>query len=90
MGWLFGPTLFSVIVALIVVRIFDYIKDGIFNGPTGDVVNTARAGVFVGTWTAVTAKLGMRGFTARVRQLRHGNADALSRISALTKGERRK
>mgnify|MGYP001579312908 CR=1 FL=1 len=37
MGWLFGPTLFSVIVALIVVRIFDYIKDGIFNGPTGDV-----------------------------------------------------
>lgn len=84
MGWLVAYTLASVAASYIVVRIFDYL----FGGVTGSLVNAARAGVFVTTWTAVTARSGMHGFTKRVRQLRQGATDARNRIDALTKGER--
>lgn len=66
LGWLFGPTLFSVAAAFVAVRIFD----AFFDGVTGTVVNTARSGVFVSAWTAVTTASGMRGFSKRVRKLR--------------------
>lgn len=78
MGWLVGATLASLMAAVIVVKIFDYL----FAGMAGGFANTARAVLFVVTWTAVTAKAGMRGLTSQVRQLRQGNAKA---IEALTK-----
>ena len=81
MGWLVGSTLASIVAAFLVVRIFDYV----FAGVTGSLINVARAGLFVVTWTAVTTKSGMHGFTKQVRQLRQGNAKA---IAALTKSER--
>jgi len=81
MGWLVGYTLASIVVAFIVLKIFDYIV----GGATSGLLSVARAGLFIVTWTVVTAKGGMQGFTKMVRQLRQGNTQA---IKALTKGER--
>jgi len=83
-GWLVGPGLVSLIASLIVVRIFDLVF-----GATSGLINTARAGLFVGTWTAVTTGSGMRDVAKWARRLRQGNASARSRLDALTKRERR-
>ena len=66
MGWLVSYTLASIAASFVVVKIFDYILTG------GAYVDAARAGLFIATWTAVTAKAGMNGVTKRVRQLRQG------------------
>ena len=66
MGWLISSTLASIVISLVVVKIFDWI----FAGVTDGLLSIPRAGLFVGTWTAVTAKAGMSGFSKRVRQLR--------------------
>ena len=68
MGWLVGYTLASVVTSYIVVKIFDYI----FAGVTGGLVSIARPGLFIVTWTAITARAGMNGFTKKVRRLRLG------------------
>ncbi len=68
MGWLVGYTLASIAASFIVVKIFDYIVGGASSG----LVSSARVVVFCGTWTAVTAKAGMHGFSKRVRQVRQG------------------
>ena len=68
MGWLFGYTLSSIVASIVVVKIFDYL----FAGAASGLVSSTRAGIFVATWTAVTAQAGMRGFAKRVRQLRQG------------------
>ena len=81
MGWLIGPTLASFVAAFIVVKIFDYV----FSGVADNLASVARAGVFVVSWTAVTAKMGMHGFGQKIRRLRAGNASA---IKALSKGEK--
>ena len=77
MGWLIGPTLASFVAAFIVVKIFDYV----FSGVTGNLASVARAGLFVGTWTAVTAQAGMSGFNLKVRRLRAGTASAIKAFS---------
>ena len=69
MGWLVSYTLASIAAAFVAVKIFDWI----FAGAVGGLVSSARAGLFVATWTAVTAKAGMRGFSKKVRQLRQGH-----------------
>ena len=81
MGWLIGPTLASFVAAFIVVKIFDYV----FSGMSDSLASVARAGLFVGTWTAVTAKAGMHGFSQKMRRLRAGTASA---IKVLSKGEK--
>jgi hypothetical protein len=68
LGWLIGYTLASMATSFIVVKIFDYI----FAGATSGLVNSARASLFVATWTLVMAQAGMHGFSKRVRQLRQG------------------
>lgn len=78
MGWLVGSTLASLVAAVIVVKIFDYL----FAGMVGGLANAARTGLFVATWTAVTVRSGMHGVTAQARQLRQGNAKVME---ALTK-----
>ena len=83
MGWLVSYTLASIVAAFLVVKIFDYV----FAEVSGSLVNIARFGLFVGTWTAVTAKGGMGGFSKRIRVLRQGSANATARIEALTKGK---
>ena len=84
-GWLVGYTLASFVAAVIVVKIFDYI----FAGMVGGFANTARAGLFIGTWTAVTAKSGMHGFTSQVRQLRQGNTKAIESLTKVSGPSRR-
>ncbi len=74
MGWLIGPTLASFVAAFIVVKVFDYV----FSGATDSL---ARAGLFIGTWTAVTARSGMHGFSKRVRGLRAGTASAIKALA---------
>ena len=68
MGWLLNYTLASIAASFVVVKILDYI----FAGVTGSLVSSVRAGLFVATWTAVTARAGMHGVTKRVRQVRQG------------------
>ena len=70
MGWLVGYTVASIVAAFIAVRIFDYV----FAGVVGSLASTARLGVFVIAWTAVTARSGMHGVTTSMRQLRQGIA----------------
>lgn len=81
MGWLVSYTLASIVTGFIVLKIFDYV----FAGVTGSVASSARVGLFVCTWTAVTAHAAMRGFNQKVRQLRQGNQKV---ITALIKSER--
>ena len=66
MGWLVGYMLASMVGAFFVVRIFDYIFSGVSSG----IAHTARAGLFVGTWTAITVSEGMRDLSKRARRLR--------------------
>ena len=80
MGWLVGYTLASMAVAFIVIKIFDYIV----GEATSGLLSLARTGLFIITWTVITAKGGMHGVTRQVRQLRQGNTKALQ---ALTKNK---
>ncbi len=68
MGWLVGYTLASMAASFIVVKLLDYI----FAETTSGLVGVARCGLFVATWTAVTAQAGMHGFSKKVRQLKQG------------------
>jgi hypothetical protein len=76
MGWLVGSILASLVAAVIVVKVFDYL----FAGMAGGLANTARAVLFVVTWTAVTAQAGMHGFTSRIRALRKSIAPEMGDI----------
>ena len=67
MGWLVGYVIASMVGAFIVVRLFEYLVAGL----DGGVVGTAKLGLFVGTWTAITVGSGLRGFTKSVCELRH-------------------
>ena len=66
MGWLVGYTLASMAASFVVVKIFDWL----FAGVISSLVAPARAVLFVGTWTAVTTRAGMNGFSKRIRNLR--------------------
>lgn len=89
MGFLVGAATFSLVAAILVVRIFDYVKDWMFEEASNGFVNGARAGLFVTTWTAVTTRAGMDGLTKRVRRLKRGAAALEARLDALTKGDER-
>ena len=66
MGWLVNATLASMVIAFIAVKILDHIFANVTNGLIGWV----RFGLFVLTWTAVTAQAGMHVFSKQVRQLK--------------------
>ena len=66
MGWLLSYTLASIAASIVVLKIFDYI----FAEMSSGLVSIARLGLFVVTWTAVTAQAGMRGFSKGVRQVK--------------------
>jgi len=68
LGWLIGYTLASITTAMIVVKLFDYVFAEVSNG----LVSTVRFVLFVATWTLVTARAGMHGFSTRIRGLRKG------------------
>ena len=66
MGWLLSYTLASIAASFVVVKVFDFIVTDATHG----FPSTARASLFVITWTAVTAQAGMRGFSKGVRQVK--------------------
>ena len=68
LGWLIGYTLASMATSFLVVKIFDWLVAGVTDG----LVSIARPGLFVVTWTVITAKAGMSGFTRRIQGLRKG------------------
>jgi hypothetical protein len=71
MGWLVGYTFASMGAAFVVVRIFEHL----FSGATSGISAAVKPGIFVATWTAVTARLGMRSatsLTSRWRQRSEG------------------
>ena len=70
MGWLVSSTLASMVASFIAIKILEYI----FGGVTSGFVSIARLPLFVVTWTAITARLGMHGFTRSIRGLRKGIA----------------
>ena len=76
MGWLVGYTLASMAASFVVVKIFDWL----FAGVISSLVAPARAVLFVGTWTAVTAQAGMHGFSRRVRQVRQGHTKVIGAL----------
>lgn len=69
MNWLVGSVLASMLLAVAVVRVFDYV----FSGVTGGVASAVRNGMFVGVWTWVAAHSGMREVGQRIRKLRQRN-----------------
>ena len=69
MGWLVSATLASLVASFVALKLFDYI----FAEATNGLVSSARAGLFVITWTAITARAGMSRFAKGVRQLRQGH-----------------
>ena len=85
MGFLVGYTIASMVGALFVVRIFDYIVSGIADGMHNTAKGGLKVGLFVGTWTAITAGQGMRDFTSRVRRLRQMNREVSSLLDAPSK-----
>lgn len=66
MGWLVNSLLASMVMAFIVVKIYDYI----FAGVTSSWSNGVRYGLFCFTWTAVTVQAGMSSVNKRARQLK--------------------
>ena len=80
MGWLIGYTLASMAAAFIVIKIFDAIVAVVFDGATSGLAGIARCILFVATWTAVTARAGMNGFTKRVRRVRQGHTKVIGAL----------
>lgn len=67
MKWLSGSMIASIVGALLVVRLFEYLSAGAVHGVAA---STTKASLFVTTWTAITTGSGMRSFSATVRNLR--------------------
>lgn len=66
MRWLLGPLIASFVGSFVIVRIFDYFTATVER----NVAEAGRAGVFIATWGAITAKTGIDGLTSQVRRLR--------------------
>ena len=69
MGWLINQVIASVVLSVIVVKIWETIVGGLI-GPAAHAVKTS---VFVGVWSAFTTVTGLRAFTELVQWLRHRN-----------------
>ena len=67
MKWLVGPTIAGLVGAVVIVHLVDSLSSGAAHGVAA---GTARAGLFVGTWTAISTGTGMRGFSRFVQGLR--------------------
>lgn len=66
MKWLLNYTLVALVGSVLINRIFDYF----FAEAKGAAASATRAGAFVGTWTAITAALGMRDLSQGIHRFR--------------------
>lgn len=83
MNFLFSSAIAALVTAFLAVRIYDYLVAGL----AGFVVQTARATLFVTTGAAIATASGMRGFTQRVRRLRHVHRVVSSIIAPPKRGD---
>lgn len=77
MGWLLGNMIASLVGALLVVRFLEHLFSWMH---VGAVAGAVKAGVFVGTWTAITAGSGIRGYTKWVQRLRQKTRSLHKRV----------
>ena len=84
MSWLISYTIASIVGALFVVRLFDYVVGGF----AGHISSIVRGGLFVSVWTAITTASGMRSFTKTVRGLRKSGQEVSGLINPLPKDKR--
>ena len=80
--WLTGPIIASVVFAMLIVKVWDMVFGGLSSGFLG----VARAGLFIGTWTAITAASGMRGVNNLTRRL--NDSAIIRRLRTLALSER--
>lgn len=76
MRWIVNYAILSVVSAFLVDRLLSMVFSGARDGAAG----VARAGLSVGTGTAVAVGSGMRGFTERIRRWRKTNRDIGKRL----------
>jgi hypothetical protein len=81
-SWLVAPIITSFVGAILLVKLWDIAFGGVSSGFLG----VARAGLFIGTWTAITAASGMRGVSNLTRRV-NGSA-TLKRLRTLAGRER--
>ena len=79
MGWLVGYTFASMAAAFLVVRIFEFL----FAGATSGVAAAVKPGLFVATWTAVTAQSGMRSATSFAGRWRQRSESGRGKMDAI-------
>lgn len=68
--WLLVSTVASIVAALAGGMLYNTVKDRLFPHANEGVTNAARVGTFVGVWTTVTTKLGLKAFADKVHGLR--------------------
>lgn len=78
MNWLAGLAITSAVASVVVVKVFDKVSGDAVDG----VAKTARAGLAVGTSTAIIAGSGMHEFTRRIRGLRKKINGGVNRASS--------
>ena len=81
MSWLIGYTIASIVGAVFVVRLFDYV----FGGFVSTISSIARGSLFVSVWTAITTALGMHDFSKTERKLRRSSEEVSRRVNRLQK-----
>ena len=79
MGWLVGYTFASMAAAFVVVRIFEHL----FSGATSGIASAVKPGLFVATWTAVTARSGMRSASSLTSRWRHRSEGVRGKMDAI-------
>jgi hypothetical protein len=79
MGWLIGYTFASMAAAFVVVRIFEFL----FSGATSGIAYAVKPGIFVATWTAVTARSGMRSATSLTSLWRQRSEGVRGKMDAI-------
>ena len=77
MNWLVAPIITSIVASILIVKLWD----AFFGGVTNSFLGVARAGLFVGTWAAITTAAGMRGVNGMTRRL--GGSALLRRLRTL-------
>jgi hypothetical protein len=79
MGWLIGYTFASMAAAFVVVRIFEFL----FSGATSGIAAAVKPGIFVATWTAVTARSGMRSATSWTSRWRRRSEGVIGKMDTI-------
>jgi hypothetical protein len=84
MGWLVSYAIAAAAAAYVVVRIWEFL----FSGATSGVAAAVKPGIFVATWTAVTAREGMRSVTSVTSRWRKRSEGVSEKMDAIVEKEK--